>query len=48
MGLILDNADGQTPLENDEQEGLLIKTISTGGELDEFEQQILKRQCYGP
>lgn len=43
MGLILDYADGQTPLENDEQEGLLIKTVSTRGELDEFEQQNIEK-----
>jgi len=38
MGLIPDYEDGQTPLEPDEMEGLLIKTVSTRGELDEFEQ----------
>jgi Fic-DOC domain mobile mystery protein B len=38
MGLDLDFADGQTPLDEDEKEGLLIKTITTRGELDEFEQ----------
>ncbi|MCA0387882.1 MAG: mobile mystery protein B [Bacteroidetes bacterium] len=38
MGLIPDYEDEQTPLEPDEMEGLLIKTISTRGELDEFEQ----------
>ena len=30
---------GQTPLEEEEREGLIIKNISTQGELDEFEQQ---------
>ncbi len=39
MGLDLDYIDGQTPLDEDEQEGLLIPTIATRGELDEFEQQ---------
>ena len=39
MGLNLTYDDGQTPLEEDEKEGLLIKSISTRGELDEFEQQ---------
>lgn len=39
MGLELQYFDGQTPLEEDEIEGLLIKTISTRGELDEFEQK---------
>ncbi|MDP3393048.1 mobile mystery protein B [Sediminibacterium sp.] len=39
MGLNLIYNDGQTPLDEDEKEGLLIKSISTRGELDEFEQQ---------
>lgn len=38
MGLKLDYIDGQTPIDEDEKEGLLIPTISTKGELDEFEQ----------
>ena len=38
MGLNLDYIDGQTPLDEDEKEGLIIKTIATRGELDEFEQ----------
>ena len=38
MGLKIEYIDGQTPLDEDEKEGLLIKTISTRGELDEFEQ----------
>jgi Fic-DOC domain mobile mystery protein B len=38
MGLGLEYIEGQTPLDEDEKEGLLIKTISTRGELDEFEQ----------
>jgi Fic-DOC domain mobile mystery protein B len=38
MGLELDYTDGQTPLDEDEKEGLLIPTITTRGELDEFEQ----------
>lgn len=38
MGLDHDFIDGQTPLDEDEKEGLLIDTISTRGELDEFEQ----------
>lgn len=38
MGLNLDYIDGQTPIDEDEKEGLLIQTISTLGELDEFEQ----------
>jgi Fic-DOC domain mobile mystery protein B len=39
MGLKLDYIDGQTPIDEDEKEGLLIETITTKGELDEFEQQ---------
>jgi len=39
MGLNLTYKDGQTPLDEEEKEGLLIKTISTHEELDEFEQQ---------
>ena len=39
MGLDLKYNDGQTPLDEDEKEGLLIKSIATRGELDEFEQQ---------
>ena len=39
MGLDLDYIDGQTPLDEDEKEGLLIPTVATRGELDEFEQQ---------
>ena len=38
MGLELDYTDGKTPLDEDEKEGLRIKTITTRGELDEFEQ----------
>ncbi|MGG7036276.1 MAG: mobile mystery protein B [Flavobacterium sp.] len=38
MGLDLDYQQGQTPLEEEEKEGLLVKSISTMQELDEFEQ----------
>ena len=38
MGLDLDFMYGQTPLDEDEKEDLLITTITTRGELDEFEQ----------
>jgi len=38
MGLNLLYNDGQTPLDEDEKEGLKIKSITTQGELDEFEQ----------
>jgi len=40
VGLGLDFDDGQTPLDEDEKEGLLIATITTRGELDEFEQLV--------
>lgn len=39
MGLNLEYIDGQTPLDEDEKDGLIINSISTRGELDEFEQQ---------
>lgn len=39
MGLNLDYSLGQTPLDEEESEGLKIPTISTKGELDEFEQK---------
>lgn len=38
MGLDIEYIEGQTPLDEDEKEGLLIKSITTRGELDEFEQ----------
>ncbi|MCX6151999.1 MAG: mobile mystery protein B [Ignavibacteriales bacterium] len=38
MGLDFDYSEGQTPLDEDEKEGLLIPTVTTRGELDEFEQ----------
>ena len=40
MGLELDYVDGQTPLSEEEKDGLLIKTITTHNELDELEQLI--------
>jgi hypothetical protein len=39
MGLEFEYIEGQSPLDEDEKEGLIIKTISTKGELDEFEQR---------
>jgi len=39
MELKMKYADGQTPIDEDEKRGLKIKSISTMGELDEFEQQ---------
>ncbi|RUA32890.1 MAG: mobile mystery protein B, partial [Bacteroidetes bacterium] len=38
MGLDLEYQDGQTPLNEEEKEGLKIKSITTQGELDQFEQ----------
>lgn len=38
MGLEPEYIEGQTPLDEDEKEGLLIKSVTTRGELDEFEQ----------
>ena len=43
MGLDLEYIDSQTALDEDEKEGLLIKSISTRAELDEFEQQNIER-----
>lgn len=42
MGLDLKHIDGQTPIDEDEKQGLLIETITTKGELNEFEQQNLE------
>lgn len=39
MGLDIDYFDGQTPIDEEEKDGLLINTITTIGELNEFEQQ---------
>jgi Fic-DOC domain mobile mystery protein B len=39
MGLDLEYINGQTPLDDEEKEGLLIPSIATREELDEFEQQ---------
>lgn len=43
MGLELEPLPGQTPLIEEEREGLLIPSISTRAELDEFEQQNIER-----
>ncbi|MBL7713614.1 MAG: mobile mystery protein B [Chitinophagaceae bacterium] len=43
MGLDLQEHEGQTPLDEDEKEGLLITTVATRGELDEFEQQNIEQ-----
>ena len=38
MGLGFENINGQTPIEEEEKDGLRIKTITTQGELNEIEQ----------
>ena len=38
MGLDLEYLPGQTPIDEDDKQGLLVPTIGTRGELDEFEQ----------
>ncbi|HEY1040053.1 MAG TPA: mobile mystery protein B [Bacteroidia bacterium] len=43
MGLKIEYEKGQTPLDEEESQGLLIKTISTRKELDEFEQQNIEK-----
>lgn len=43
MGLELEYIDSQTAIDEDEKEGLLIRSISTRAELDEFEQQNIER-----
>lgn len=43
MGLILQYNDRQTPLDEDENEGLLIPAIATRSELGEFEQQNIEQ-----
>lgn len=43
MGLDLNYYNGQTPIDDDEREGLLISTITTREELDEFEQQNIEK-----
>ncbi len=46
MGLDAGYIEGQTPLDEDEKEGLLIPTIATRGELDEFEQQNIEQAVF--
>lgn len=43
MGLVFEYIAGQTPLDEDERDGLLITTIASRGELDEFEQQNIEQ-----
>ena len=39
MGLELHYSKGQTPIDEEEKEDLLLLTITTRGELDEFERR---------
>lgn len=43
MGLNINYIEGQTELDEEEKEGLLIKSITTREELDEFEQQNIEK-----
>lgn len=43
MELDLKYREGQTPIDDDEKEGLRIETIATREELDEFEQQNIEQ-----
>lgn len=43
MGLDIEYIYGQTPLDDEEKEGLLIKSITSRIELDEFEQQNIEK-----
>ena len=43
MGLNIEYEEGQTPLDEDEKDGLKILTIATRNELDEFEQQNIEQ-----
>ena len=43
MGIELAYSEGQTPLDDDEKDGLLIPAIATRCELDEFEQQNIEQ-----
>lgn len=43
MGLDFTYIEGQSPLDEEEKEGLKIKSISTRGELDEFEQYNIEK-----
>ena len=43
MGLKFEYKPGQTPLDEDEIEGLLLNTLTTQGELDQLEQQNIEK-----
>jgi Fic-DOC domain mobile mystery protein B len=46
MGLDFNYIKGQTPLDDEEKEGLKIPTIATRGELDEFEQNNIEEALF--
>lgn len=46
MGLDLNYIEGQTPLDEEEMDGLLIPTISVREELDQFEQQNIEEAIF--
>lgn len=46
MGLNLNPTSGQTPIDEEEKDGLLIPTISSRMELDEFEQQNIEEAIH--
>ena len=43
MGFEIEYSAGQTPLDDDEKDGLLISTVTTKGELDEVEQRNIEK-----
>jgi len=43
MGLDFEYMDGQTPLDEDDKDGLLISAVATRGELDEYEQKNIEQ-----
>jgi Fic-DOC domain mobile mystery protein B len=43
MGPVIEYMEGQTPLDEEEKDGLLISTITTREELDEFEQHNIEQ-----
>lgn len=46
MGLIFNYLEGETPLDNDDLDGLLIKTINNKRDLDEFEQKNIESAIF--
>ncbi len=43
MGIDIEYIDGQTPIDEEEKEGIIMKTITTRSDLDEFEQQNIEQ-----